>query len=65
MTFWNFGAQGLVSTGRLISPAVWESFLTQISGAMLPLIWALAGEQIQLSMWGGCGLALFSQERLQ
>ncbi|KAL3816147.1 hypothetical protein ACHAXA_001634 [Cyclostephanos tholiformis] len=59
LAFWNFGAQGLVSAGLLVSPAARASFLTQTSVVMTPLISAMAGERIKASVWGGCALALF------
>jgi len=42
-----------------LSPAARASFLTQTSVVLTPLISALAGENINSSVWGGCGLALF------
>eukprot|EP00578_Thalassiosira_sp_NH16_P031575 CAMPEP_0181079920 /NCGR_PEP_ID=MMETSP1071-20121207/2287_1 /TAXON_ID=35127 /ORGANISM="Thalassiosira sp., Strain NH16" /LENGTH=444 /DNA_ID=CAMNT_0023161355 /DNA_START=335 /DNA_END=1672 /DNA_ORIENTATION=+ len=58
LAFWNFGAQGLINAGLLLSPAARASFLTQTSVVLTPLISALAGENINSSVWGGCGLAL-------
>jgi drug/metabolite transporter (DMT)-like permease len=58
LAFWNFGAQGLVTLGLLVSPAARASFLTQTSVVMTPLISALAGETIGPSVWGGSVLAL-------
>jgi drug/metabolite transporter (DMT)-like permease len=58
LSFWNFGAQGLINAGLLYSPAARASFLTQTSVVMTPLISALAGESIKSSVWGGCALAL-------
>lgn len=59
LAFWNFGAQGLITAGLLVSPAARASFLTQTSVVMTPLISAFAGERIKSSVWGGCGVALF------
>lgn len=58
LAFWNFGAQGLVTLGLLVSPAARASFLTQTSVVITPLISALAGETIGPSVWSGSGLAL-------
>jgi drug/metabolite transporter (DMT)-like permease len=59
LAFWNFGAQGLVTLGLLVSPAARASFLTQTSVVMTPFISTLVGETIGPSVWGGSGLALF------
>jgi drug/metabolite transporter (DMT)-like permease len=58
LAFWNFGAQGLVTLGLLVSPAARASFLTQTSVVMTPVISALAGETLGPSVWSGSGLAL-------
>jgi drug/metabolite transporter (DMT)-like permease len=59
LAFWNFGAQGLVTLGLLVSPAARASFLTQTSVVMTPFISTLVGETIGPSVWGGSVLALF------
>ena len=55
---WNFGAQGLINMGLLVSPAARASFLMQTSVVLTPVLSQLGGTPVAANVWVSCAIAL-------